>query len=141
MMLMSNNSLTDKAKAIAKNKIKKKVRKVMFIFIKPFIVPIIILIVFLMIISSITDVLYIAFDNDDEIDMKQELAYYDTVYEKENDKEEVRGFFRSVFEFADMLFGGGEMSEETDWPVERILFNIKFIWTKKSTNSRSINFS
>jgi len=131
---MSSNSLTQQAKNIAKYKIKKKVKKAVFIFIKPFIIPIIILIIFLMIISSITDVLYIAFDNDDEIDMTSELAYYDTSYEKERDKDEVKGFFRSVFEFVDMFFGGGEMSEETDWPVERILFYIKSVWTKKSTN-------
>lgn len=139
---MSNSfSLTEQAKNIAKYKIKKKVKKAVFVFIKPFIVPIIIFIILLMIISSITDVLYIAFDNDDEIDMKQELAYYNTSYDKENDKEEVKSFFRSVFEFTDMFFGGGEMSEETDWPVERVLFNFKSVWSKKSSYSWSINIS
>ena len=55
--------------------------------------------------------------------MTKEFAYYDTVYEKENDKEEVKGFFQSVWEFVEKIFGGGEMSEETDWPVVRTLYN------------------
>ena len=122
--MRSSFSLTEEVKNRAKNEIKKKIMKVAFILIKPFIIPLLIFIMFLTIVSSITDVLYIAFDNDDKIDMTQELAYYDTVYQKESDKEEVKGFFRSVFEFVDMFLGGGEMSEETEWPVERILLNI-----------------
>lgn len=125
MILMSNNfSLTEQARRKVKSKAKKKVITVALFFIKPFIIPLLILLVFLTLISSITDILYIAFDNDDKVDMTKELAYYDTVYEKENDKEEVKGFFQSVWEFVDVFWGGSEMSEETDWPVERTLFNI-----------------
>lgn len=54
-----------------KSKIKSKVMGMAFIIIKPFIVPIIILLIFILIISSITDILYIAFDNDDKVDMKK----------------------------------------------------------------------
>lgn len=114
-MLMIKNAL--------KNKVKKKVISIAILIIKPFIVPILILLIFISLISSITDILYIAFDNDDKIDMKKELAYYDTEYEKENDKEEVKGFFASVWDFVNKLFGGGEISKYTDWPVERTLFN------------------
>ena len=60
--------------------------KIAFILIKPFVVPLLIVLIFILIISSITDILYIAFDNDDKIDMKKELAYYDTDYDRERDK-------------------------------------------------------
>ena len=106
-----------------KNKVKNKILSVAFIIIKPFIVPILILAVFISLISSITDILYIAFDNDEKIDMKKELAYYDTNYEKDRDKEEVKGFFASVWDFVDKIFGGGEMTDETDWPAVRTLYN------------------
>lgn len=104
-----------------KDKMKKKIVGIAFIIIKPFIIPILIFMIFLSLISSITDILYIAFDNDDKIDMKKELAYYDTKYEKEKDKEEVKGFFASVWNFVDKVLGSGEMAEETDWPVVRTL--------------------
>lgn len=104
-----------------KDKMKKKIVGITFIIIKPFIIPILIFMIFLSLISSITDILYIAFDNDDKIDMKKELAYYDTKYENEKDKEEVKGFFASVWNFVDKVLGGGEMAEETDWPVVRTL--------------------
>ena len=104
-----------------KDKMKKKIVGIAFIIIKPFIIPILIFMIFLSLISSITDILYIAFDNDDKIDMKKELAYYDTKYENEKDKEEVKGFFASVWNFVDKVFGGGEIVEETDWPVVRTL--------------------
>ena len=110
-------------KSYVKGKVKKKVISVILIIIKPFIIPILIILIFLALISSITDVLYIAFDNDDKVDMKEELAYYNTNYDKNRDKEEVKGFFDSVWEFVNKLFGGGGMSFETDWPVERILYN------------------
>lgn len=106
-----------------KNKGKNKILRVAFIIINPFIVPILIFAVFISLISSITDILYIAFDNDEKIDMKKELAYYDTNYEKDRDKEEVKGFFTSVWDFVDKIFGGGEMTDETDWPVVRTLYN------------------
>ena len=105
------------------NKAKKKIIQVALIVIKPFIIPLLIIAIFISLISSITDILYIAFDNDDKVDMKKELAYYDTDYEKSKDKDEVKGFFQSVWDFVDKIFGGGEMSEKTDWPVERTLFN------------------
>jgi hypothetical protein len=103
-----------------KNKAQKKIIGITLLIIRPFIIPIIIGIIFLAIVSSITDILYIAFDNDEEIDMKNELAYYNTEYKKEDDKEEVKGFFSSVWDFVGKIFSGG-MSEETDWPVERTL--------------------
>lgn len=107
-----------------RSKLKSKVMKIAFILIKPFVVPLLILLIFILIISSITDILYIAFDNDDNIDMKKELAYYDTDYEKERDKKEVKGFFESVWDFVSKIFTGG-MSEETDWPVERSIYYYK----------------
>ena len=87
--------------------------------IKPFIVPIIIVVVILALACSITDILYIGFNNEDKVDMKKEMKYYDA--EKEYEREEMKNFFSSVWEFVEKIFGGGELSEETDWPVERIL--------------------
>ena len=107
----------------AQNKAKKKIIQVVLIVIKPFIIPLLIIAILISLISSITDILYIAFDNDDKVDMKKELSYYDTDYEKSKDKDEVKGFFQSVWDFVDKIFGGGVMSEETDWPVERTLFD------------------
>lgn len=132
MMLMSKNYL--------KQKLKKKIVGAVFLILKPFIIPIVIVLAFIILISSITDILYIAFDNDDKIDMKKELAYYDTEYEKDKDKEEVKGFFASVWEFVDKIFGG-QISEKTDWPVERILYNIKLLWKKRGSNNRCIDIS
>lgn len=111
MMLMIKENLKKKAK--------KKVIGIALAIIKPFIIPILIGIIFLALITSITDILYIAFDNDDKVDMKKELKYYDTEYEKQRDKEEVKGFFASVWDFVDKVFGGSstEISEQTDWPV------------------------
>ena len=105
-----------------KNKAKQKIIQIALIIIKPFIVPILIIAVFISLISSITDILYLAFDNDDKVDIKKELAYYDTDYEKNKDKDEVKGFFKSVWDFVEKIFGGKEISTETEWPVERILF-------------------
>lgn len=113
MMQMSKRYLSDN--------IKKNLIGIALFMLKPFIVPIIIIIIFIIIISSITDILYIAFDNDDKINMKEELKYYDTEYDKQKDKGEVKGFFSSVWQFVDKITGGGGMSTETDWPVERIL--------------------
>ena len=113
MMSVSSNFL--------KSQIKKKIVGAVFLIIKPFIVPIIIFLIFILIISTITDILYIGFDNEDKIDMKKELAYYDTEYNEENDKNEVVEFFKSVWDFVAGLFSGG-MAEHTDWPVERTLY-------------------
>lgn len=115
------------SKKFLKNKIKKKISGAAFLIIKPFIVPIIILLIFILIISTITDILYIGFDNEDEIDMEKELAYYDTEYNEENDKNEVVEFFKSVWDFVAGLFSGG-MAEDTDWPVERTLHYYKLFW-------------
>lgn len=108
-------------KSYVKGKVKKKVVSIAFLIIKPFIIPLLVLLIFIALISSITDILYVAFDNDEKIDMKKELSYYDTTYENSEDKEEVKGFFQSVWDFVSKISGGSEMSEETDWPVERIL--------------------
>ena len=113
-------------KNIIKNKIKKKIIHIALLLIKPFIIPIIIIGILVFLVSSITDILYISFD-DDNIDMTKELAYYNTTYEKENDKEAVKGFFTSVFDFIGKICGG-EMCEDTDWPVERTLYNKQCIW-------------
>ena len=119
-----------------KKNIKRKALGILFIFIKPFIIPILIIGILLALATSITDIFYVAFNNDDKIDMKEEMKYYDA--EKEYEKEEMKGFLSSVWDFVAKIFSGGEMSTETDWPVERVLQNIKSIWTKKSTNIRSI---
>lgn len=116
-----------------KNKLKKKIVGAVFVIIKPFIVPIIILLIFILLISTITDILYIGFDNEDEIDMEKELAYYDTEYNEEKDKNEVKDFFTSVWNFVSSLFGG--MAENADWPVERTLYNNKLLWKKRCTYS------
>ena len=128
------------SKKSLKSKIKKKIAATAFLIIKPFIVPIIILLIFILIISTITDILYIGFDNEDKIDMEKELAYYDTEYNEENDKNEVVEFFKSVWDFVAGLFSGG-MAEDTDWPVERTLYYYKLFWKKRCSNSRCFNFS
>ena len=102
-----------------KKKIKRKVIGFALMLIKPFIVPIMIVVLILGFVCSITDILYIGFNHEDKVDMKKELAYYDTEYKKD----EMKGFFQSVWEFVEKIFGGGEMSEETDWPVVRTLYN------------------
>lgn len=112
-----------------RSKVKKKVIGVALMIIKSFIIPLLIIAIFITLLSGITDILYIAFDNDDKIDMKKELAYYDTDYDKSRDKEEVKGFFSSVWDFVDKIFGGREITEETDWPVIRTLYNKQWIWT------------
>ena len=62
---------------MAKKKTKRKVAGIIFFFIKPFIVPILIIGILLTLASSITDIFYVAFNNDDKIDMKKEMKYYD----------------------------------------------------------------
>ncbi len=131
-MLVSKNYL--------RNKLRKKIASVVFIIIKPFIVPIIILLIFILIISTITDILYIGFDNNDEINMEKELAYYDTEYKEEKDKNEVKEFFTSVWDFVSGIFAG-EISDKTDWPVERTLHYNKLLWKKRCADSWCINIS
>lgn len=97
-----------------KNKKKMKVAGFVFILIKPFIVPIIIIAIICGLVCSLTDMLYIVFNNEDKIDMKEELAYYDTEYEKE----EMTDFFSSVWDFVAKIFGGGEIADYTEWPVD-----------------------
>ena len=111
MMLMTKQYL--------QNITKKKLIQILLVVIKPFIVPILIILIFIALVSSITDILYISFSNDDKIDIKKELAYYNTQYEKEKNKQEIKEFFTSVWDFVDKIFGGREMSDETDWPVEK----------------------
>lgn len=99
--------------------IKKNTVTMMTLFIiKPFIVPLIILTILIVLIASITDILYVAFDNDDKIDVKTELKYYETDYNKDRDKSEVKVFFNSVWEFVSKMFGRYEILNNTDWPVE-----------------------
>lgn len=107
-----------------KEKVKSKMIGFIILLIKPFIVPIMIILILLSIACSITDVLYIAFNHDDKIDMKKELKYYDTEYEKN----EMKDFFSSVWEFVEKIFGGGEMTDKTDWPVERTIYNNQQFW-------------
>ena len=78
---------------------------------------IIIIVILLSIACSITDILYIGFNNEDKVDMKKELAYYNTEYKKD----EAKNFFESVWEFVEKIFGGGEMTDKTDWPVKRTI--------------------
>ena len=100
-----------------KNKVKQKVIGFVLMIIKPFIVPIIIIVILLSIACSITDILYIGFNNEDKVDMKKELAYYNTEYKND----EAQNFFDSVWEFVEKIFGGGEMTDKTDWPVKRTI--------------------
>ena len=83
-----------------KNKVKQKVIGFVLMIIKPFIVPIIIIVILLSIACS-----------------KKELAYYNTEYKKD----EAKNFFESVWEFVEKIFGGGEMTDKTDWPVKRTI--------------------
>lgn len=97
-----------------KNKKGTKILGFVFIFAKPFIIPIIMISVIFVFVCMITDMLYISFNNDDDVDMKEELAYYGTEYEKDN----MSNFFSSVLDFAKNIFGSGEMAENTQWPVD-----------------------
>ena len=72
-----------------KSKQKKSAIKVIALFIiRPFIVPILIIAIFIAMICSITDILYVAYNNEDKIDIKSELKYYepDKDYEKDEQK-------------------------------------------------------
>ena len=122
MMLMSK-----------KNKYSKIVGLVLFVF-KPLIVPSIIIVFLLAMVCSITDMLYIAFNNEDKVDINRELEYYQVKYEKN----EMQGFFSRVWEFVQNIFGNG-MLGRTEWPVKRTLHYNKWIWRKRSTNRRSFN--
>lgn len=121
------------------NEIKGLLKKMIFLAIKPFIVPILIILIILFLSITITDFLYVAFINEEEVDLNQEIKYYDETIEYE--REEMKGLFASVWSFIDKVFGTKEIAEETDWPVIRILYNFKWLWTKKSTNSWSFNSS
>ena len=68
------------------SKVKKELTTILVVLIKPFIIPILMIVILLALVCSITDIFYIAFNNDDKIDMKKEMKYYDT--EKEYEKEE-----------------------------------------------------
>ena len=98
-----------------KNKKKMKIAGFVLILIKPFIVPILIVAIICGLVCTLTDMLYIVFNNEDKIDMKEELAYYNTEYEKE----EMTDFFSSVWDFVAKIFGGGEIADYTEWPVKK----------------------
>ena len=100
-----------------KRNIRKVISSSLIFLIKPFIIPILIIVILLSFACTITDILYIAFNNDDEIDLKKELKYYDV--KKEYEQEEMKSFFSSVWDFVEKLFGDGEMAEDADWPVKR----------------------
>lgn len=97
-----------------KNKVKKAVVSFAIMILKPFIVPIIIIVILLAIVCSVTDILYIAFNHEEESNIKEELAYYDTEYKRD----EAKSFFDSVWDFVEKIFGGGDMAKDADWPVE-----------------------
>ena len=56
--------------------LKKAVVSFAIMILKPFIVPIIIIVILLAIVCSVTDILYIAFNHEEESNIKEELAYY-----------------------------------------------------------------
>lgn len=112
-----------------KNKIAKRIGKAIIAFIliliKPFIIPTLIISILLTIATAITDIFNISYKNEDKIDMRKEMKYYDAV--KEYEKEEMKRFLDSAWDFVENLFEGFIVIQ-TDWPVERSLFNIKSIW-------------
>ena len=105
--------------------------------IRPFIIPIIIIAIFFSLIGSITDILYVAFNNDDKIDIAKEVKYYT---DDEYNKDEMKGFFSSVWDFINKIFGR-EMSEDTDWPVVGYTNITSSYGYREAPTSRSINFS
>lgn len=119
--------------------LKKTIKTALLWLIKPFIIPILLLAFIFSIISSITDILYVAFNHEDEIDLAKEIKYYYT--DGEYDKEEMKGFFSSVWDWVNDLMGGKEIAEDIEWPVVRILYNYELFWTKNITNKWSIYIS
>ncbi len=107
----------------------KKIAGLMLIFIKPFIIPIICITTILIFTFSITDILYIAFNNEEKIDINKELSYYQVKYERN----EMQDFFSSVWKFVQNIFGNIILGQ-TEWPVKRTLYNNKQIWRKRSPN-------
>lgn len=103
-----------------KSKVKKRIVGIAFLLIKPFIVPLLLVAIILILVSTITDILYLIFNNDGSVDITKELAYYDIKFDMDIDLEDVKNFFVSVWEFADEYLGLG-MSADADWPVERTL--------------------
>lgn len=116
MMLMARKKKNKTAKRIGK-----AIVAVLLILIKPFIVPTLIISILLSIATAITDIFNISYKNEDKIDMKKEMKYYDAV--KEYEKEEMKRFLDSAWDFVSGLFEG-IFAEKADWPVERTLFNI-----------------
>ena len=104
------------------NEFGKIIKTLVFVMIKPFIVPLILIATIFVLVCSITDILYVSYNNEDEIDLKTEIDYYEVgSYESS----EMKGFFSSVWDFIKGIFGGnkedpgitGEIVEQTDWPV------------------------
>lgn len=96
-----------------KKSIKKAIIGFALLLIKPLIVPLIIIAILLTVASYITDILYISFNNKDKIDLKEELAYYNTEYEEKQFKK----FFESVWVFIKGIF-----TDIADWPVKRRIY-------------------
>lgn len=103
-----------------KNKTKKRIAGIALILIRPFIVPLMIVAIIMALVSVVTDILYVIFNNDGLVDITKELAYYDIEFDMDIDLEDVKSFFASVWEFADEFLGLG-ISADADWPVERTL--------------------
>lgn len=101
---------------MSKRKSKRKLAYFALLILKPFIIPILIIAILLALVTTITDILYIAFNGKEEVNIEEELKYYDVVYEENVLKE----FFTSVWEFVSNLFGS-LFAEDADWPVERTL--------------------
>lgn len=110
---------------MSKIKTNKRIIGFGILLLKPFIVPIIIISILITLASSITDMLYIAFNSEERANIEKELKYYD-----ENIKYEeniLKEFFTSVWNFVSGIFGA-IFAEDTDWPVERTLYNYKLLW-------------
>lgn len=112
---------------------------ILFYIVKPFAIPIIIIVTLLIMVCTITDILYVGYNHEENIDMEAELKYYDA--EIEYEKDEMKELFASVWDFVSKIFGENEMSEYADWPVERRIYNYQLFWKKRSTNNRCLNIS
>lgn len=105
---------------MSKAKINKTVMGFALLILKPFLVPIIIISILITLVSSITDMLYIAFNSEERATIEKELRYYDEDIKYEENK--LKEFFTSVWDFVSGIFGA-IFAEDMDWPVERTLYN------------------
>ena len=94
------------------NKVKKAVVSFAIMILKPFIVPIIIIVILLAIVCSVTDILYRAFIHEGESNIKNELAYYDTEYTRDEASKIIEEFggktSSSVSKKTDFVLAGEE---------------------------------